>query len=523
MDGGFSDNLLVLDDNTITVSPFAGESDICPQDNTFTIVQVNLVNTSISVSPGNIYRLTRILFPPHPEVMSKMCQQGFDDALRFLQRNSKISCLRCVAIQTSFTVSETEDVVVEDVETQENANDSGYEHAFDDCNDCRSRREKAVIDSLPDPVARAIQDACDQVNKGVINWIFKHRPVKLLSLLTVPYILPFDITIVCLIKLWRQVPWIKRELKQSLYNLISFTKSQIVKMESKRHLYSAKFSCQLAVTEFNYSSEEKSKVPPSPRILHQSIPQGRKISLAQPPMPVLSKVSLQRAARVEKSNSFGGRRIVSEDDLSPNKLNDAVGAPRQRKSYAGSEFMLNKPNTAINRRKSMMAAFGCKPPERVISKKNLVCTFDLSNAGSTTSMASNSTLSRSLRNLAHVEAPQSVESDYADGSMQESPPDVIATYKTLSEDYSGKELSALNLANRALNLERDVLGRHATEEALDTMSEDGFAQLLEAASHHERLMAFRYTDENNRVKITEIYNIPDPEPGLSQEQLSEKW
>lgn len=29
MDGGLSDNLLVLDEHTITVSPFCGESDIC--------------------------------------------------------------------------------------------------------------------------------------------------------------------------------------------------------------------------------------------------------------------------------------------------------------------------------------------------------------------------------------------------------------------------------------------------------------------------------------------------------------
>lgn len=32
MDGGLSDNLLVLDEHTVTVSPFCGESDICPRD-----------------------------------------------------------------------------------------------------------------------------------------------------------------------------------------------------------------------------------------------------------------------------------------------------------------------------------------------------------------------------------------------------------------------------------------------------------------------------------------------------------
>lgn len=33
MDGGFTDNLPILDENTITVSPFSGLSDICPRDN----------------------------------------------------------------------------------------------------------------------------------------------------------------------------------------------------------------------------------------------------------------------------------------------------------------------------------------------------------------------------------------------------------------------------------------------------------------------------------------------------------
>ena len=32
MDGGFTDNLVLLDEHTMTVSPFCGESDICPRD-----------------------------------------------------------------------------------------------------------------------------------------------------------------------------------------------------------------------------------------------------------------------------------------------------------------------------------------------------------------------------------------------------------------------------------------------------------------------------------------------------------
>lgn len=44
MDGGFTDNLPVIDKNTITISPFSGLTDICPCDNP---IQKYLVNKII--------------------------------------------------------------------------------------------------------------------------------------------------------------------------------------------------------------------------------------------------------------------------------------------------------------------------------------------------------------------------------------------------------------------------------------------------------------------------------------------
>lgn len=44
IDGGFSNNLPILDENTITVSPFCGESDICPRDITVQLFHVNADN-----------------------------------------------------------------------------------------------------------------------------------------------------------------------------------------------------------------------------------------------------------------------------------------------------------------------------------------------------------------------------------------------------------------------------------------------------------------------------------------------
>lgn len=42
MDGAFSDNLPILDENTITVSPFCGESDICPRDQSAQLFHVSV-------------------------------------------------------------------------------------------------------------------------------------------------------------------------------------------------------------------------------------------------------------------------------------------------------------------------------------------------------------------------------------------------------------------------------------------------------------------------------------------------
>lgn len=88
VDGGISDNLPLYElRNTITVSPFSGESDICPQDSSTNIHELRVTNTSIQFNLRNLYRLSKALFPPEPMVLREMCKQGYRDGLRFLRRN----------------------------------------------------------------------------------------------------------------------------------------------------------------------------------------------------------------------------------------------------------------------------------------------------------------------------------------------------------------------------------------------------------------------------------------------------
>uniref|UniRef100_A0A8C6Z6E0 triacylglycerol lipase n=3 Tax=Nothoprocta TaxID=8806 RepID=A0A8C6Z6E0_NOTPE len=91
VDGGISDNLPHYESkNTITVSPFAGECDICPKGNSANFHEMNVTNTSIQFSLGNLYRLTQALFPPEPKVLGEICEQGYSDALKFLRENGML-------------------------------------------------------------------------------------------------------------------------------------------------------------------------------------------------------------------------------------------------------------------------------------------------------------------------------------------------------------------------------------------------------------------------------------------------
>lgn len=185
MDGAFSDNLPTLDENTVTVSPFCGESDICPRDQSSQLFHVNWANTSIELSKQNINRFARILFPPKAEILSNMCQQGFDDALRFLHRNNLISCTRCLSVQSTFIVSET----VPDLQEYD-----------PECKECTEHRKEAKQGNMPDTVLTVFQTYIEQANKGLINWVFRHRGAKLLQALSLPATVPADFVVATLTK-----------------------------------------------------------------------------------------------------------------------------------------------------------------------------------------------------------------------------------------------------------------------------------------------------------------------------------
>lgn len=98
VDGGLSNNLLSINQQTIKVSPFAGDSDICPLESKWgpqyhraqpqkyedVLGSISLLNLSMSFNLTNIKRLVGMVWPMAPDQLVNLANQGYDDALRFL-------------------------------------------------------------------------------------------------------------------------------------------------------------------------------------------------------------------------------------------------------------------------------------------------------------------------------------------------------------------------------------------------------------------------------------------------------
>ncbi|XP_025782309.1 patatin-like phospholipase domain-containing protein 5 [Puma concolor] len=93
-DGGLSNNLPFADSpSTITVSPFHGTVDICPQSTSASIHELNTFNASFQISTKNFFLGFASLISPGPEMVADNCRQGYLDALRFLERRASTLCL----------------------------------------------------------------------------------------------------------------------------------------------------------------------------------------------------------------------------------------------------------------------------------------------------------------------------------------------------------------------------------------------------------------------------------------------
>uniref|UniRef100_A0A3Q0R883 triacylglycerol lipase n=1 Tax=Amphilophus citrinellus TaxID=61819 RepID=A0A3Q0R883_AMPCI len=239
VDGGISDNLPQYDvKNTITVSPFSGESDICPRDTSTNIHELRFTNTSIQFTLKNVYRVSRALFPPDPMAMKAMCKQGYTDALDFLKRNGLLNRHQIHAGRPLLANREEN----EELNEEEDANTS------EDKEKSQFSTEEGNTASLP-PSA-ALVEACME-KRSLAQSLGNLLPVRMASTMMLPYTLTLESAMSLTLRLFEWLPdvqedvvWIQEQLLKILQCFLRQTSRSLSRSVS------ARLFCQLELHHY---------------------------------------------------------------------------------------------------------------------------------------------------------------------------------------------------------------------------------------------------------------------------------
>jgi len=152
VDGCCSDNRPVLDEKTITVSPFSGNSHICPRDESQWFSTNNngdeqtgnkeiSPRKEIDLSLINVYRGYRAMRAKTPEELHRLCEEGYKDALLFLLENDLIICDLCQDLLEKLKLG--------------NPTRNIY------CPFCQGKRDQAEGSNLPESVNKVFEESKD--------------------------------------------------------------------------------------------------------------------------------------------------------------------------------------------------------------------------------------------------------------------------------------------------------------------------------------------------------------------------
>ncbi|UJR22863.1 hypothetical protein I4U23_025892 [Adineta vaga] len=222
-DGGLTNNNPIIDEGTILVSPFAGESDICPRDESGSFYSVDFRGTDISCTQENLYRMTRALFPPNLSVLKQICWRGYIDGLKFLQTRNMIESSH---LSTKATISSvlgsdyTEPAndeekqlcnggIVQDVDMMYEKlddDDEGDSIGYDSPSEDESEKDNSQVTfspfcekvtrkkELPTPLFAVFADARQKVEDPIGRYFTESNLYRVWSLMTLPVTLPIDLT-----------------------------------------------------------------------------------------------------------------------------------------------------------------------------------------------------------------------------------------------------------------------------------------------------------------------------------------
>ncbi|KAM5289166.1 patatin-like phospholipase domain-containing protein 5 [Ctenodactylus gundi] len=228
LDGALSNHMPFANcPTTITVSPFHGTADICPQSTSASLHEMNAFNANFQISTTNFFLGFKSLFPFEPEMVADYCRQGYLDALRFLERRglTKEPVLCTLVSRESLAPAEA---------THDARRDGGLNWAVPNV------LVKDVLDfeQLSPELEAALRQACQRSPRA---WARFRRswPGQALTYLLLPCTLPFEYVYFRSRRLALWLPdapadlrWIWGQLKGATQDLCSRTGAQFLQPAS---------------------------------------------------------------------------------------------------------------------------------------------------------------------------------------------------------------------------------------------------------------------------------------------------
>ncbi|XP_041795451.1 patatin-like phospholipase domain-containing protein 2 [Chelmon rostratus] len=340
VDGAVSDNLPRCHlKNTITFSAYAGESDLCPRASSLSFHEVRFNNVSIQVSSENMHRVTSTFFPPEPEAMAEICQNGYIDALRFLQENNLISSespLR--SLETDALKSACCDLVTElpeAADSDENTHQNGQKPPQEG----HWWLDPRLVEQLPVNIRKAFCEACRETHtaRGLLSHVTGYLPKKVTSYLQMPRILPVESAHSLAQRLVGWIPDVPRDMSW-LYGVAGDIYKQAWKGKAE-----VCDSLPSDLNLINQGKEDLNGLPLTPEATPTSSftftwnthRESHHVSLTPPPTPTFSPTSGFDEAATESPKSAGGgwglgravgwiRNIASEQISNRKKTGDSA-------------------------------------------------------------------------------------------------------------------------------------------------------------------------------------------------------
>ncbi|XP_060046860.1 patatin-like phospholipase domain-containing protein 5 [Erinaceus europaeus] len=234
IDGALSNNLPFSHcPATITVSPFHGNVDICPESNLNLIKDHTTINNKLQAYALNLIWGVASLMPPNLEVVADSCRQGYLDTLRFLERHgvTKEPVMWTLVCEKPVSTADRSQAACR-------GRDEKEELTVDLAVPSMQVQDVSDFTKLSPELEAALQKACTR-DSCLWAHFWRSRPGKTLTYLLLPCVLPFEYIyfrskrlLIWLPEVPADFRWMHCMLTDASLHICSRTKSQLLRLLS---------------------------------------------------------------------------------------------------------------------------------------------------------------------------------------------------------------------------------------------------------------------------------------------------